>query len=1020
MKKIKFTCPHCASILRVPGHLAGVSGPCPKCATTITAPSKSEESIIEVAPVKNSSALVSAITGSGADNATATLPPPVKPLQGNRQRAVAQPDLEMAKTPPPVESVVEAGMAQPEYAPAPSMRSPVAEKRIPVSAPTSPSQYEIPADPRPVSPGSYAEPVLHEPVQEVHLPVATPPPLEEEPVPEPPIVEPPIVEKIVVPVPPPLEEGIVSSPPVLEEPVPDDVVEADLSVPPARELEVPLGEPLVPELKEAPKIAIPKTQPIQIKKASTVLPPDRNEVEIEPTPPPGPPIDLPRLDVSLADAGTDTASDLQQYQQKEPTRIQLPQLDDEGTGGNSLDDFTATPEQIDPQESAAEIPKSNTESIPLPPENNLEYAPPSPAVEIPTPVVEAPASFVPPDPSTAAALEQQLMQELSGTHPPIEEARVEEMEVQADPDIGEENLSPNLEIDSTPAAQEEETEPEFDREPVPLITQPDLHEPEEISPTNEGSMANMLGIAESGNENGLSSDLGLESVPRSEGRPSQKPVRDRSMPVEEPVPAPLTPVQPSESDSELDVFDELLGRSAPGDKVGAPWVAMGAIVISVAIVAAIMMYILWHSFGGGSPHLVETDKVLLDQKYSIISSGSSGETPAEKLEAVNSLDMSLPAEKKAPPEGEKGEPIIEKEVIDPPAINKEVKSSITLPGDGSKVLISDGGGETANSPPPKLGAIPDSGMPPTLSVSDTSDPSEAKVKDPGVEAYNKQLEGGENTLSALDSRLAQMSGDAGDPLDDAPAIQDPPARSKPSAPAAAQRSVDPSSGFPAPTADDPPLGKTREVIDAFIRSQDWQSRIPYIYQGKSLRPDIEDYYKKWPFNRADKFSVQLFQMEQDESLGGPYWVYLVSTSDSDAGFPVIVRVENGKLKVDWEIYSEFQDKHFVRFRDGTIASPHNFRVVLEQKSDYFGKDRDAFKDRKDYLCFEVSPPYGNPGEFSQYAFVKKGTALATQLNKNIGLGEDLLAVVVTLDFKQFAHGKRHMVITKWVTEGWFQ
>jgi hypothetical protein len=36
VKKIKFHCPHCSALLRVPTHLAGVSGPCPKCGKKVT------------------------------------------------------------------------------------------------------------------------------------------------------------------------------------------------------------------------------------------------------------------------------------------------------------------------------------------------------------------------------------------------------------------------------------------------------------------------------------------------------------------------------------------------------------------------------------------------------------------------------------------------------------------------------------------------------------------------------------------------------------------------------------------------------------------------------------------------------------------------------------------------------------------------------------------------------------------------------------------------------------------------
>ena len=134
---------------------------------------------------------------------------------------------------------------------------------------------------------------------------------------------------------------------------------------------------------------------------------------------------------------------------------------------------------------------------------------------------------------------------------------------------------------------------------------------------------------------------------------------------------------------------------------------------------------------------------------------------------------------------------------------------------------------------------------------------------------------------------------------------------------------------------------------------------------------IEEYYKQWEDSRLDRFSLQLFQIEEDTSADGPYWVYLVSTSDTDQGFPLIVRVEDGNLKVDWEIYSEFFDQHYVRFQEGALASPQTFRVVIERKSDYYGTDRDKFENLGDYFVYEINPPYGDLNEFAEYAFLKK-------------------------------------------------
>lgn len=230
----------------------------------------------------------------------------------------------------------------------------------------------------------------------------------------------------------------------------------------------------------------------------------------------------------------------------------------------------------------------------------------------------------------------------------------------------------------------------------------------------------------------------------------------------------------------------------------------------------------------------------------------------------------------------------------------------------------------------------------------------------------------------------------------------------------------PPDSFAAPAAEDGPLGKTRDLIDAFLRAPDWETRVKYTYHGDSLQPAVADYYQKWPYRPFPRYSLQLYQLETDTSLGGPYWVFIVSTSDTEEGFPLIVRTENGLLKVDWEIFAEFYDRHFLRFRDGLMPPPATFRLIIERFSDYFGSDKDAFTDLKDHLVYQVNPPYGDLNEFSEYVFVKKDSEVAKKLEGLVRLGDEPLAVVITLDQKAFEHGVKHLVVTDLITEGWFR
>jgi len=294
--------------------------------------------------------------------------------------------------------------------------------------------------------------------------------------------------------------------------------------------------------------------------------------------------------------------------------------------------------------------------------------------------------------------------------------------------------------------------------------------------------------------------------------------------------------------------------------------------------------------------------------------------------------------------------------------------------------------------------------------------------------------GGETTLDSADSppSFSAPSAEPGEPSEagtsfvgpsgEGASADAPQPRSTLGAPAAAtgRRDYNPPESFPAPGPGDGPLGKTHDLLDAFLRAPDLETRLRYSYGGESLRAAMEEYHKKWPYASADRFSKKLFQIDDNPDTGGPYWVYLISSSDAEEGFPVIIRVEDGLLKVDWEIYSEFQDRHFGQFLSSSVGSSGTFRLVLDRKSRYYGPDQDTFPDLDRYLVYQVNPPYGDVDEYSKYAFVEKDTDLARRLDAAVGLGEDPLAVILSLEVRTFPHGAKHFVISDYVTEGWFR
>lgn len=453
--------------------------------------------------------------------------------------------------------------------------------------------------------------------------------------------------------------------------------------------------------------------------------------------------------------------------------------------------------------------------------------------------------------------------------------------------------------------------------------------------------------------------------------------------------------------SDQDVLDEMFGPSKERpEKSKRSTVILLSVLGATAIAAVVLVFVVVSFAGGWKP---QDSYVEGATQASAASAPSPAENTKEDADPLTSSDN--------PPESIE---IPEDGPLPDSTTGSPSRSTTTLPGDmANPVRIVDGSSPSSstapNSAPAEEDPVTDTPAEdrPALSIDERV---QEMINGSTETGSNLSVIGGEPSIDPVQSALDSFS--ASTTPETSPTDEE--ARPKTSA------NYNPPASFDAPSPDDGPLGKTHDLLDAFLRAPDWETRVKYCYQGESLRPAMEEYYKKWEMKTYDRFSRQLFQMEQDETMGGPYWVYLVSTSDTDQGFPVIVRVEEGKLKVDWEIYSEFEDRHFAKFREGAIASPHTFRLVAERMSDYYGPDKDTFADIGNYLVYQVNPPYGNLNEFSEYAFVEKDSETARQLDAVVGLSDDPLAVIITLEQRTMAHGTKHFIVTDYVTEGWFR
>ena len=901
MKKIKFTCSNCEAKLRVPTHLAGVSAPCPKCGSTITAPTDLEnvvddsqdESPAKSAPtpqrepaVAGSAAPDSDSSSSGAQTSVAAPPAgPTISVKTNSGGAV-------------VGSVVSTPVN--EAAP-----QPAAVPGVPEPEPASIPEPEVPAAPQ----VSVEVPAADVPVVEETLFVDPPAPE----VPEPAVNEAPV-----------------------ETPVPTPPAPVPIAPPPS--VAAPYADETPAETELAPPPPVPETQPIRVNPQPSHLPPVRGE-EVNSVG------ELPRLDVNLADQGTTGPDSLARNPGAPggPTRVQLPQPGTEMESFSPDDFIIPAPSEV----AAEEPPVPDTPPAPEEEAAVPEYAEPEytalegfaedggiPLDEVEAPLVEQPyvdeALDVPQGSGEYVPLEL----------PPLDLPRSEV----AKPEIAEPELESNFIAEA--AAAQEMASAVGEEVDAPAMAEGDLH---------EGSMENML----SEQKGAPATESSFEHMETAPVAPAAEPepmteLPSQAPPAEQSAPAGATePVK-----SERDILDEMFGSAPKEEGTKNTTKIMISVMVAVALLAIGFVCVGIWVFGGG----MNPSHGQQESPESPVAGNSSSGAKAAAEKSNNANDAAIP------------EPSIDDApaVIDPVAQERVEEanpgaSTVSLPGamdQPVRIVDSSGGGARPANMTATQAAESSIGDPPAISDQPalTIDERVQQIVNGENGSTGATLIGGAGSEPAdpIESALADFGNNveeqARDKID--ALANDVTSRITGEKPDEAQaagpvENYNPPASFPAPEEG---LGRTHDLLDAFLRAPDWETRVKYVYRGESLRPAMEEYYKKYDMVNYNRYSKQLFQMEADKELGGPYWVYLISTSDTEQGFPLIIREEDGLLKVDWEIFSEFEDRHFVQFQRGAIASPHTFRLVVERVSDYYGSDRDGFETLDDYYVYQVNPP----------------------------------------------------------------
>ena len=1059
--KITFSCPKCTATLKVPMQLAGVSGPCPKCGGTIVAPRPPIQSQpepptqvipeIKVSPLPvtprisvthgstNTSTVNPAVAAPPADVATREKPPRVEiedlnppaaptPKPAPAEKAAFPQSFQSAITDdeldPAMDSFDEIN-PQPEPAPQPQPEVATAPQPVAVSAPLQEKTEKL--APLPIVANSFETPAptpKEEPtvLAEVPAPAPKPEPSAEEP-------------RVTVTTLPAAQVSPASIPAVTPKPA-QISVETTVQKPAAIQ---PATAPVVspPRIqrgaRNAAKTAAARsaaTESTETRPISPVTKTSFMEQQASPSPAapqasPQPSIPsqssaasaLPRLDVSLATKAetgpTPVAPKPVSKKPTGPTKINLPQLNN-GQAGVTQSTSAPAVEPILMPTKGPEPKATEHQEIPL------TQAPP--AVPDPTavPVMRrkvqaAPVQQLAPGPLQAQSVEQ------SGL-PPMHDEVPQPQQVDSS--------------SSTQSLQEQLTEAIAPEQAPRQAHSPAMEQPPQAQPNTVRKLFPQR-------RQPVQEDRGLENVIFEDSTKAQ--------------------LASPETDN---AFDDLFGApEANNERKRKFGMFHAGIIGTVVVLAGVAIILVGYAFGvfdlddktttaegTNSPPAVDTDKpaverppekeaipIPTDPVNEIATTGVLSDTgSAPNPDSATATTTGIVTGSATTPSPDTAQPAI--------------------PGkDFNSLKISDGTGSSAASaaaasPAPEssdtviLGSPPET--PATIVNSDDNVPDTIRET---IEAASKAIETNPsavemtNAINALapatEKTLNGVFEAAGNAIPTIPnpntvaatsdgttEIQPRPFsaggqtgefRQPPASAVAGPPAPAPNTFTPPSSAGGSKLGKSRQLVETFLEAPTWEGLIPYTYRSNEIKGAMARYYTNWPYQPLGRTALKFEQMESDPDYGGPFWIYNVTTSEDAVEFPIVVRQEKDLLKVDWGIYAEFRDQLFVKFNNGEIAGQKKFKLIIEHLSTYYGTDAEVFTNLKDYYVFRLAPPYGSK-DLEEVAFVAKTSPIGTKLNELVPLNSSPLAVTVELENQSFPHGVNHLVITRVVTDGWFE
>jgi len=253
-------------------------------------------------------------------------------------------------------------------------------------------------------------------------------------------------------------------------------------------------------------------------------------------------------------------------------------------------------------------------------------------------------------------------------------------------------------------------------------------------------------------------------------------------------------------------------------------------------------------------------------------------------------------------------------------------------------------------------------------------------------------------VAAVDNVPATIAGTSPTPIAPAMVVPTPPPASlvevsAPSVPASIDGSARPVDGRVALLNVTPDTQAAVDALQKFLAATNWRERAKFVQSPEQMTPLMEKYYASNPDGPVPISHITVIRLDRSPDTGGPpHSVLQVSGNAVPLPLPVMVEQAPDGWKVDWLTFTEFKDKLLEKYLETFVDTPQRFHVMV-RRTHYFDDDIPELEKK---ICYEITPPV--PGN-RFYVFATKGTALARELDQNLGWEVGSAAVIVELQWR---------------------